>query len=265
MRTADGNRRLAEYEIARLQEFRRQPSFDREPVREATVNDLDAAIFDAIVERNRKISPRVFGKMDRMEILTRLGVVVQDPEEAGGLKPTLAGLFAAGIYPQEFFPRLNVAFAVYPGAADGAAGCARTPKTQSVNGSIPEMLECSLELLEACMNEGAGNGSASGKSVADYPIAVCREAIINALQYRDYSPAARSSPVQINLFADRLEILSLGGLFGAASAGSLPRGISVTRNAALSQLLEYAPYVGAAGMAAGDAGGVVQNHGTGLE
>lgn len=114
------------------------------------------------------------------------------------------------------------------------------------------------------MNEGAGNGSASGKSVADYPIAACREAIINALQHRDYSPAARSSPVQINLFADRLEILSPGGLFGAASAGSLPRGISVTRNAALSQLLEYSPSVGAVGMAAGDAGGVVQNHGTGV-
>lgn len=199
--------------------------------------------------------------MDRMEILTKLGVVVQDPEEAGGLKPTLAGLFAAGIYPQEFFPRLNVAFIVYPGAADGAAGCARTPKTQSVNGSIPEMLERSLELLEACMKEGAG----SGNVVADYPLAACREALVNALQHRDYSPAARSSPVQINLFADRLEILSPGGLFGAASAGSLPRGISVTRNAALSQLLEYTPYVGAVGMAAGDAGGVVQNHDTGLE
>lgn len=118
----------------------------------------------------RKISPRVFGKMDRMEILTKLGVVVQDPEEAGGLKPTLAGLFAAGIYPQEFFPRLNVAFIVYPGAADGAAGCARTPKTQSVNGSIPEMLERSLELLEACMKEGAG----SGNVVADYPLAARR-------------------------------------------------------------------------------------------
>lgn len=258
VRTAGGNRRLAEYEIARLQEFRRQPSFDREPVREATVKDLDAAILDAIVERNRKISPRVFGKMDRMEILTKLGGVVQDPEGAEGLKPTLAGLFAAGIYPQEFFPRLNVAFTVYPGVADGAAGCARTPKTQSVNGSIPEMLERSLELLEACMKEGAG----SGNVVADYPLAACREALVNALQHRDYSPAARSSPVQINLFADRLEIFSPGGLFGAASAGSLPRGISITRNAALSQLLEYTPAVG---VAAGDAGGVVQNHGTGLE
>lgn len=261
VRTGDGDKRLTEYEIERLREFHQQPSFDRQPVSEATMNDLDPVILDAIVERNREITPRVFGKMDRMEILTKLGAVVQDPEESSRYIPTLAGLLVAGIYPQEFFPRLNITFTVYPGVKKVQADGVRYLETQAVNGSIPEMLVRSLELLKKHMNKGAVIEGALRKEVADYPILACREAIINALQHRDYSPAGRGSQVQINLYSDRLEILNPGGLFGAASFSSLPRGISATRNARLSQLLEYTPYASAGE----DFGYVVENRGTGLQ
>lgn len=101
------------------------------------------------------------------------------------------------------------------------------------------MMMSSLELLRKHMNKGALIQGALKRDVTDYPILACREAIINALQHRDYSPDGLGSQVQINLFADRLEILNPGGLYGAASFNSLPRGISATRNTRLSQLLEY--------------------------
>lgn len=261
IRTGDGDKRLTDYEIERLREFHQQPSFDRQPVYEASMDDLDSTVLDAIVQRNREITPRIFGKMDPMNILTKLGAVARDPDDSGRFVPTLAGLLAAGTYPQEFFPRLNITFTVYPGITKAQTDGIRYLETQSVNGSIPEMLVRSLELLKKHMNKGAVIQGALRKEITDYPIPACREAIINALQHRDYSPSGRDSQVQINLYADRLEILNPGGLYGAASFSSLPRGISSTRNARLSQLLEYTPY-----MSSGEEPGyVIENRGTGLQ
>lgn len=261
IRTGDGDKRLTDYEIERLREFHQQPSFDRQPVYEASMSDLDSSILDAIVQRNREITPRIFGKMDRMEILTKLGAIAPDSEVSGRYVPTLAGLLVAGTYPQEFFPRLNVTFTVYPGVTKAQIDGIRYLETQSVNGSIPEMLVRSLELLKKHMNKGALIQGALRKEITDYPILACREAIINALQHRDYSPSGRGSQVQINLFADRLEILNPGGLYGAASFSSLPRGISATRNARLSQLLEYTPYESPGE----EPGYVIENRGSGLQ
>lgn len=261
IRTGDGDKRLTDYEIERLREFHQQPSFDKQPVEEASMDDLDSSILDAIVRRNREITPRIFGKMDRMEILTKLGAIARDSKDGGRYVPTLAGLLAAGTYPQEFFPRLNITFTVYPGVTKAQTDGVRYLETQSVNGSIPEMLVRSLELLQKHMNKGALVQGALRREITDYPILACREAIINALQHRDYSPSGRGSQVQINLFADRLEILNPGGLFGAASFSSLPQGISATRNARLSQLLEYTPYVNAGE----EPGYVIENRGSGLQ
>lgn len=261
IRTGDGDKRLTDYEIERLREFHQQPSFDRQPIYEASLSDLDSSVLDAIVERNREITPRIFGKMDSMEILVKLGAISPDPKQAGRYVPTLAGLLVAGTYPQEFFPRLNITFTVYPGITKAQTNGIRYLATQSVNGSIPEMLIRSLELLKKHMNKGAIIQGALRKEITDYPLVACREAIVNALQHRDYSPSGRGSQVQINLFADRLEILNPGGLYGAASFNSLPRGISATRNARLSQLLEYTPYENPGE----ESGYVIENRGSGLQ
>lgn len=261
IRTGDGDKKLTDYEIERLREFHEQPAFDREPVEEATIDDLNPEILDAIVQRNREITPRIFGKMKREDILIKLGALA--PAEGGKFVPTLAGLMVAGIFPQEFFPRLNITFTVYPGVtkAQVKGQSIRYLESQPINGSIPEMLMSTIEQLKKHMGKGALIHGALRKEVTDYPVIACREAIINALQHRDYSPDGRGSQVQINLYADRLEILNPGGLYGAASFSSLPHGISATRNTRLSQLLEFTPYKDDDGQT----GFVIENRGTGLQ
>lgn len=263
IRTGDGDKRLTDYEIDRLREFHHQPAFDREPVPEASLADLDESILEAIVERNREITPRVFGKMQANEILQKLGALAVVDGCPGRYVPTLAGLLVAGIYPQEFFPRLNITYTVYTGTTKFQVEDQplRYQSGMPINGSIPEMLLTALGQLMRDMRKGALIEGALRREVTDYPILACREAIINALQHRDYSPDGRGSQVQINLFADRLEILNPGGLYGAASLSSLPQGISATRNTRLSQLLEFAPYDD--GKSA--RGYVIENRGTGLQ
>jgi ATP-dependent DNA helicase RecG len=80
------------------------------------------------------------------------------------------------------------------------------------------------------------------RDIPEYPEEAIREAIVNALAHRDYSPFARGSYVQVRLFADRLEIQSPGGLYGNVTEESLEDEQS-TRNRILMRLMEDARLV----------------------
>ena len=259
IRSGDGDRRLTAYEVDRLQEARQQPRYDVEPIPEATLADLHTETLDAIVARVKEMNPRVLGKMQRDEILQRLGAVAW---VGNRLCPTLGGLLAAGIFPQQFFPRLNVTFTVYPGPtkAQDPNDPMRYLDTVQLDGSIPEILLSARDFLKKNMRTGALIDGALRKDVTDYPLVAFREALVNALQHRDYSPEGRASQVQINLYSDSLEILNPGGLYGAASLDETVTGISATRNTSLSRLLEHTPFTDDNGRQ----GFVIENRGTGI-
>jgi ATP-dependent DNA helicase RecG len=67
----------------------------------------------------------------------------------------------------------------------------------------------------------------------DYPEDAVREALLNAIVHRDYS---FSGSTFINLYADRLEIISLGGLVSGLSLEAAMLGASQTRNEKLAAL-----------------------------
>src|SRR5438067_2690763 len=75
------------------------------------------------------------------------------------------------------------------------------------------------------------------RDIPEYPQEAVREAIINAIAHRDYSGFARSSYIQIRMFADRLEVQSPGGLYGTVTEENLEVEHS-TRNRELMRLME---------------------------
>jgi ATP-dependent DNA helicase RecG len=80
------------------------------------------------------------------------------------------------------------------------------------------------------------------RDVWEYPLEALREALVNALAHRDYSPLARGTPVQVRIFPDRLEVENPGGLFGPVTVERLGEpGLLATRNAHLMRLLEDLP------------------------
>lgn len=90
--------------------------------------------------------------------------------------------------------------------------------------------------------------------------AAVREAVCNAIMHRDYSELARGTQVQVNLYDDRLEFLSPGGLYGTVTAVTVASaGYSSTRNQYLADILEPTPYEG--GLRCGEQGGGLQAHG----
>ncbi len=67
----------------------------------------------------------------------------------------------------------------------------------------------------------------------DYPEDAVREALLNAIVHRDYS---FSGSTFINLYSDRLEIISLGGLVSGLSLEAVMLGASQSRNEKLANL-----------------------------
>ncbi|WEV72553.1 ATP-binding protein [Bifidobacterium sp. ESL0790] len=256
IRTGDGDMRLSSYEVDRLLEEHSQPDFDDDIVPTATIDDLDTQLLSAFLSRQRELHPRILGTKDDESILLDLHVIRQDNRKQ--VRPTLAGLMALGKFPQRFFPRLNVTFTAFPGTTktERTSDGKRFLDTQTIIGPIPIMVADTLTALQRNTRTGAVIEGAFRKDVPDYPVGAVREAVSNALMHRDYSPDARGSQVQVNLFADRLEILNPGGLFGAVTVRTLGHdGVSASRNQWLSNILETTPYP--------DGGYVVENRGTG--
>lgn len=256
IRTGDGDRKLSNYEIDRLLEERRQPKFDLSIVSEASTNDFDQDIVDALLKRERDKHGMIFGKLSDTDALINLGAIKED--EDGKLKPTLAGLLTLGVYPQRYFPRLCVTFAAFPGTtkAEVFSTGRRLLDSETLVGNIPTMIKDAIDVVSKNMRTGALIERAFRKDIPDYPPVAVREAVANALMHRDYSPDAQGTPVQINMYADRLEIYNPGGLYGTVTVDQLGRtGVSSTRNQHLAVLLESTPYP--------EGGWVVENRGTG--
>ena len=161
--------------------------YDLEPVLDATIDDLNQDVLNAVVSRNKMITPRIFGKMSSEEILIKLGALVKIN---GIVYPTLGALLAAGIYPQQFFPRLNITFTVYSWTtkAQEKDQIFKYIDSKQINGSIPEMLIDARDFLLKNMRSGAVIEGSLRKDIYDYPLDAFRETVVNALQHRDYSP-----------------------------------------------------------------------------
>ncbi len=67
----------------------------------------------------------------------------------------------------------------------------------------------------------------------DYPPVAIREALLNAIVHRDYS---LSGSTFINIYDDKIEFLSLGGLVYGLNVQAIKQGYSMSRNAKLANI-----------------------------
>lgn len=238
VRAGDGDQRMTPYEVDRLRENAGQPRWDEEPVAQASVDDLDSRACSRLIENARRRSPRVFGNVDGDEALVMLGVLVRHD---GGLVPSLAGLLSVGRYPQQFFPQLMVSVAVYPHAERGRAGPGgiRFADSAALGGGVPDMVVDAVAAVQRNLRVISRVMGAGRVDQWEIEPEVVREAVVNAVMHRDYSPQARGNQVQVDLFPDRAEIVSPGGVFGNVRVEGLgERGTSSSRNARLAALLQ---------------------------
>ena len=80
----------------------------------------------------------------------------------------------------------------------------------------------------------------------EYPEAVFREAVVNALVHRDYSIAG--TDVLLAIYADRVEIESPGRLPNTVTVAGMKSGMRYARNQTLVNVMRDYGYVDARGM-----------------
>jgi len=257
LRSHDGDRHLTSYEVHALVAGRGQPRDDQAVVPGATINDLNPELVAALIRRLRTTRGPVFENASDTDVLRFVQVLAREPKQE---LVTLAGLLTLGRYPQQFFPQLDISFVVFPTTRAGVqmVDGTRFLDNASLDGPIPLMIEQALAALRRNMTRRAVIQGFGREDRWEYPEEVVRELLGNAVMHRDYYPLTHGSQIRMEMYPDRLEVSSPGGLFGNILPDELlNRPASSSRNSALAKLLEDVSYPGTNKT-------VCENRGTGL-
>lgn len=235
VRVGDADLPMTDYELYSYESYRKRSHDDERPVERATLSMLKTDLLQNYLLRRRMDRPG-FSQLDEhqayeMLAITRDGV------------PTLSAVLNFGIYPQGYFPQLAITALVVPGKEIGELDTdgARFSGNKRIEGTLSSMVEEAVSFCLRNMKVRTVIDEQTGKrtDIMEYPINAIREAILNALIHRDYSPYTEGTPVQIDFFSDRLEIHSPGGLYGRMTVEDLGFARPDLRNPALATMAEF--------------------------
>jgi ATP-dependent DNA helicase RecG len=200
------NRPLSGDQIRQLAATKSSGDYEAEAVPGAGRDDLDETIIAEYLEKRSERTRRsLSGPPD--EQLIEIGAL------DGRGRPTVAGLLLFGANPQAFLPQSRLTFVRFvgtePRGADGLAGYGRR---EEIGGPLARVVETTWGVLLEEMHLGAVVKGLEREERTEYPPFAVREALVNAVCHRDYR--LRGRRIEIRKFADRLEIVSPGGLPG---------------------------------------------------
>lgn len=234
VRVGESDEPMSEYEVYSYDAFRKRTRDDIRIVEGARMNLFHKerlAKYLAAVKQERK---NLAAHVGDDEILELMGVAIEGT-------PTVAGVMTFSIYPQTYFPQLCITAVVVPGTEVGVLGedGERFIDNERITGSIPEMLDAAVDFVRRNSRTKTIIGEdGQRRDKPEYPVKAVREAILNALVHRDYSIHTENVPIRIEMYRDRMEIISCGGLYGKITIDSLGKVRPETRNAALANMLE---------------------------
>ena len=227
-RVGSSRRRLETESLARLFQQRSQERlvrFDEQIVADASFGDLDPALID------RFRTPR--GPDDR-EALARM-LAIATPDETGRPTPTVAGVLLGAREPEQWLRHAWIQAVAYRGTS--VTDTLKSPWYQIDARDIFGPLD--VQVADACHFVVKNQKVAARKSMGrldlpQYDMAAVFEAVVNAVAHRDYS--MRGSKIRLQLFADRIELYSPGGLPGDMSVETLAYR-QASRNETIASLL----------------------------
>lgn len=234
IRIGDSDEPMTELEIYSYEAFRKRYEDDIRTIPRASFGALNKVALDEYVRKLKVGKPHLSQLSD--ETIYELMSITRDGEV------TLTSTFLFNPYPQAYAPQLCITALAIPGTEKGEIGMdgERFLDNQRIEGTIPEMLADAVSFVRRNMKTRTIINSQTGlrEDKTDYPITAVREAILNALIHRDYSLYTEGMPITIDMYEDRIEIGSPGGLYGRISIEQLGTAQPDTRNPVLATALE---------------------------
>ena len=133
----------------------------------------------------------------------------------------------------------TIKFAVFNGTTKGEFRTRR-----EMEGSLMRQMRAAFDFLSLSNNLAATVSGLDRIEQYDYPEIAVREAMLNAIIHRDYG---FSGSIIVNLYDDRIEFVSLGGLMPGLRAEDLFVGISQPRNEKLANVFYRLKHIEAYG------------------
>lgn len=234
IRVGDADMPMSEYEVYSYEAYRKKYQDEIRPVERAAMSSLDENKLSEYLLKLKRNKANL-SKLEDEKIFELMSVQKDD-------KPTLAAQMLFGLYPQAYFPQLGIIAISVPGTEIGETDIdgSRFIDNQRLEGTIPEMLDGALAFVRKNTRTKTIIDPDTGKrrDRSDYPVNSVREAVLNALVHRDYSIHTEGMPIQLRIFADRLEITNPGGLYGRLSIDTLGKIQPDTRNPVIATALE---------------------------
>lgn len=234
VRVGESDEQMSEYEIYSYEAFRKRIRDDLREVENANFKLINETRLRAYIDAVRHERKNLVENVPEKVILELMGIYLNG-------NPTLAGLMTFSKYPQAYFPQLCIIAVSLPGTDQGVTGDKgeRFIDNKRITGAIPDMLEEAVEFVRRnSRTTTIIDDNAHRVDRPEYPIKAVREAILNALVHRDYSIYSENTPIRIEMYRDRMEIINSGGLYGKITINELGKIRPETRNAILANMLE---------------------------
>lgn len=232
IRVGNADEPMSEYEIYSYEAYRKQLRDDVRPALGTTCSVFDKARVSRYFNELRVNRPNTQSLSDD-ELLELTGITKDET-------PTLTGILCFSRFPQATFPQLCITAVLVPGFTIGDTNSdeERFIANKKIEGTIPQMVEAAVSFVAVNMRESISVIDGKRIDKPEYPLTAVREAVLNALVHRDYSPYTEGMPIRIEMYKDRMEIVNAGGLYGAVSIDELGRIRADTRNKTLISVLE---------------------------
>ena len=151
------------------------------------------------------------------------------------LRPTYAALLLFGRQPQRWLPSATILAARFSGGAFSD----RYVKKE-ITGTLPDQLEQAEAFVRESVHSVVRLVGLKHQEMPEYPLEAVRELLVNAVAHRDYNQGGDS--IHLNIFADRIEVHSPGGLPGPVNLDNLLQA-RFSRNAVIVQVLSDLGFV----------------------
>lgn len=235
-RTAGQNRPLMTVELRRLLLERSDAGYESQPAPGATLADLDQQTVERYLNRIA-VAP----DDEPVEILAARGCVTKVSGDqlttslTPTLTPTIAGILLFGRDPQRFLRNAEIICVRYAGVTMSDEFV-----RQDIGGTLAEQVRLAEAFVVSNMRRGMRIVGMTREETTEYPPAVVREAIVNAIAHRDYS--IRGEGIRLLIFSDRMEIYSPGRLPGHVTLENL-KDERYSRNEAIVAVLSDLGYI----------------------